>query len=556
MAWFTEVDLEDLAGSRSFGRGVGYLEAVVNIRDLPNGVVATVHGSDAYQVRLYDTDGELDGECDCPYGEEGNFCKHCVAVGLRLLHRSSVTGAASTGGASSDAGTADVHAFLGTLDHSELVELVWAQVSQDPALYQRMLLRAIAGAQTVDLSLLARQVENLEVDWLQYGEEQAYAERADAVIAALAGLLPEHAEQVRPLLRRTLELVGQAAGRSEDHSGAALTSAAEAWDVFLAACDEAPPDPADLGIWFAEFRLTGVDILDMSITDVADLLGTDGLDAYWNALNAARDADPSGWTVRSLREEMIRAVGDVDMLVACYAEDLSTPDRYVLIARLLHENERLAEAVGWLERGRAEAGRFDHRTGPLVDLLIELYAEAGRAEDVMTLHWERFRGEASVGSYQRMREFILATDPRRWPQRCEEALDLLRTRAISGDAGYAGNAWNAGEVYLRVLLSEDRDEAAWEMLDQVRCEESTRLAVADRRAATCPAEALKIYLPAVEKAVARANAADYERAADLLVTLRDVCQRAGRDHGAEVARLKAAHSRKRNFMAALRQRGL
>lgn len=550
MAWFTEGDLEDLAGGRSFGRGLEYVEAVVNIRDLPNGVVATVHGSDAYQVRLYDTDGELDGECDCPYGEEGNFCKHCVAVGLRLLRRSTVNGAASTGPARA---AVDVHAFLGALDHSELVELMWAQISQDPVLYQRMLLRAIAGAHTVDLSLLAQQVEDLAVDWLHYGEEQAYAERADAVIAALAGLPDEHVEQVQPLLRRTLELLGQAAGRSEDHCGAVLDSAAEAWDVFLAACGTAAPDPVELGAWFAGFRLTGADVLDVSITDVADLLGTAGLDAYRNALEAASDADPGGWIVRSLREEMIGAVGDVDMLVACYAEDLSTPDRYLLIARLLRDNERPAEAVTWLERGHTEAGRFEHMTRPLVDLLIELYTEAGRTEDLMTLRWERFRIEGTIDSYRQLREFVLVTDPQRWPQRREDALVLLRDRATGSDAG---KNWNAGETYLRVLLSEDRDEAAWKALNQVRCEESTRLAVAHRRAATHPAEALKIYLPAIEKAVARAATADYERAADMLVTVRDVCRRAGIDHGAEVARLKAAHSRRRNFMAALRRRGL
>ena len=122
------------------------MEMVTNLRDLPDGVVATVHGSDAYQVRLYDTDGELDGECDCPYGEQGNFCKHCVAVGLRLLRRSSIPGAASIGSTSPAAGAVDVHGFLGTLDHAELVELVWAQVNQDPALYQQMLLRAITPA--------------------------------------------------------------------------------------------------------------------------------------------------------------------------------------------------------------------------------------------------------------------------------------------------------------------------------------------------------------------------------------------------------------------------
>jgi hypothetical protein len=30
MAWFTESDLEELAGGRSFGRGLGYVEAVTN----------------------------------------------------------------------------------------------------------------------------------------------------------------------------------------------------------------------------------------------------------------------------------------------------------------------------------------------------------------------------------------------------------------------------------------------------------------------------------------------------------------------------------------------
>lgn len=61
-----------------------------------------------------------------------------------------------------------------------------------------------------------------------------------------------------------------------------------------------------------------------------------------------------------------------------------------------------------------------------------------------------------MGSHQRLREFGLSTDPRRWPQRCQEALDLLRTRATRGDAG---NAWNVGEIYLCVLLSDDREMA-------------------------------------------------------------------------------------------------
>ena len=127
---------------------------------------------------------------------------------------------------------------------------------------------------------------------------------------------------------------------------------------------------------------------------------------------------------------------------------------------------------------------------------------------------------------------------------------MLRSRAESA------TVWNAGNVYLRVLLLEDRDEAAWEAMERTQCDGPTKMAITERRAKTHPAEALDIYLPIIEQSVARTNAAEYHYAADLLVTLKGVFQRAGRDFDREVARLKATHSRKRNFVAALRQRGL
>ncbi|MDG4828135.1 SWIM zinc finger family protein [Solwaraspora sp. WMMD1047] len=546
MAWFTEADLEDLAGERSFSRGQGYVEVVSNLRDLPDGVVATVSGTDRYQVRLYDADGELDGDCNCPYGEEGNFCKHCVAVGLRLLGRERTTGNVRTSGASE----VDVRTFIATLGHGELVDLVWQQASDDPAMYQRMLLRALAGAETVDLGLLAEQVERLAVDWIGYGEEDEYAEGADAVIDALAALVPDHAPEVQPLLRRAFCLLCQAAQRSEEHSGAAIESAGAAWDVYLQACEIAPPDPKELGEWFAEFRLAESDSPDVSITDIGDLLGDEGLDAYWAVLETAKAAKPSDWTVRRLRQELIRATGDLDALVACYAEDLSSPQRYVEIARLLLNEGRTADATEWLELGRASVDRWDYHASGLADLLVELYTDAGRTEDVIALLQARFRSEGSVETYRALREAILAADSGRWPHEREQAWSLLRRRA--DDA----TLWGSGNVYVRVLLLEDEDEAAWEAISRYRCDPQTRLSVTHRRSATHPAEALTIYLPIIEEAVAQGSGAGYERAADLLVTLRGVFARAGQDFEAEVVRLKSTHSRKRNFLAALRQRGL
>jgi hypothetical protein len=546
MAWFTEVDLEDLAGGRSFSRGQGYVEAVSNLRDLPNGVVATVQGTDPYQVRLYDANGELEGECSCPYGEDGNFCKHSVAVGLRLLDRERATGDVRTHGAAE----VDVHAFIATLGHDELVDLVWQHANEDPALYQRMLLRAMTSAATVDLGLLAEQVERLQIDWINYGEEDGYAKGADAVIEALAALVPDRATEVQPLLRRTLCLVCQAAQRSEDHCGAALGSAGDAWDAYLQACEINPPDPAELGEWFAEFRLGAPDGLELNISDIADLLGVEGLNAYWAVLETANSTKPSDWTVRMLREELIRATGNLDALVACYAEDLSSPQRYVDIARLLLNEHRTAEAIEWLEQGRAGVDHWDHRANGLAELLVELYTEAGRTEDVIALRQARFRSKGSVETYRALREVILAADPGRWQEQREQAWSLLRRRADDT------SLWSAGDVYVRVLLLEDEDDAAWEAIGRYRCDPQTRLAATDRRSATHPAEALAIYLPIIDTAVAQTNTMGYERAADLLVTLRGVFARAGRDFETEVARLKAVHSRKRNFLGALNQRGL
>ena len=48
-------------------------------------ISATVYGSEPYEVVLSVEGHRLDGECSCPYGQEGHFCKHCVAVALVAL---------------------------------------------------------------------------------------------------------------------------------------------------------------------------------------------------------------------------------------------------------------------------------------------------------------------------------------------------------------------------------------------------------------------------------------------------------------------------------------
>ncbi len=79
----------ELAGLRSFQRGVGYLNdrRVESATASDKGVRATVRGTMPYDVELWLDADTLNWSCSCPAAEDGSFCKHCVAVALSLLQR-------------------------------------------------------------------------------------------------------------------------------------------------------------------------------------------------------------------------------------------------------------------------------------------------------------------------------------------------------------------------------------------------------------------------------------------------------------------------------------
>ena len=88
--------LRRLAGSSSFARGEDYF-AGGHVRSLDEhrGVVlAEVLGTTDYAVKLWADGKELGYSCSCPRGGDGEFCKHCVAVGLAAMARKTKPSAA------------------------------------------------------------------------------------------------------------------------------------------------------------------------------------------------------------------------------------------------------------------------------------------------------------------------------------------------------------------------------------------------------------------------------------------------------------------------------
>jgi superfamily II DNA or RNA helicase len=76
-----------MAGEPFFQRGRAYWSSgrVLTISEHAGMVTAGVRGTKSYEVRLWAERGDLGYDCTCPLGEDGTFCKHCVAVGLAWL---------------------------------------------------------------------------------------------------------------------------------------------------------------------------------------------------------------------------------------------------------------------------------------------------------------------------------------------------------------------------------------------------------------------------------------------------------------------------------------
>ena len=82
--------------------------------------MAKVLGTEEYRVRLQARDDGLDYSCDCPLGTDGEFCKHCVAVGLTWLEE-------GRGVAEEPVTMDEVRAYLEGREKDELVGIVMEQ---------------------------------------------------------------------------------------------------------------------------------------------------------------------------------------------------------------------------------------------------------------------------------------------------------------------------------------------------------------------------------------------------------------------------------------------
>lgn len=141
MASLTRETLRGLAGRKSFDRGLDYLGRVSGLHRQGDEVRATVSGTRRYRVELR-TGRRFTWDCACPWAQEGNCCKHVVAVALVHLYEQEHGPTAPAVPVPED--------YLRSLNREELLSLLLDETERSPALALDLRIRAAASAGDLD----------------------------------------------------------------------------------------------------------------------------------------------------------------------------------------------------------------------------------------------------------------------------------------------------------------------------------------------------------------------------------------------------------------------
>jgi tetratricopeptide (TPR) repeat protein len=565
--WFDDAHVRRRAGDTWYARGLDYLDQVDELRWSPGEVVATVHGTSAYLVRLSNRGGQLHGDCSCPWGQEGNFCKHCAAVGLAALADAPAEPATSTpepATSTPEPHPVDLRTYLNGVDPATLVELLVELAEHDPALHRRLSLRAgTGGPDAAELDLL---VDGLRTYGpLDSAELAGLGRAADEALHALDTLVTDHPATIGPLYQRALWHLART--DLEDHYGDAVkpirNAAARAITGFAAACRLAPTDQDELARWLLDLQLHAVGFRDIAVTDFTEALGDGGLASYWQHLCQLNVDRPSvadeeededdeeetgesrGRTILRLREQYLTDITkDVDGLVALYAEDLSDPYQYVRIGETLRAAGRIDDAITWLHRGLSSA---TWSRGSMTDLLVQLYVQTGRHKEAARIRWDDFARNPGEYNYRMLLRAAEPLDASAYAK--DRAIRHLRERAVRG--GY-----HAGDPLVTILVAARDIDQAWTAAHEFECSDECLFLLARNSATSHPAEAIPIYAREVGAAIGRKDGRGYASATKLLLALKDLHQRAGSDFTTYLTEVKTTHRRKSTLMAGLAAAGL
>lgn len=564
--------LRDLVDPRSWARGAAYFDEG-RVRSLVvdgNVIIASVEGQQLYRVRLTVLEDRIQADCSCPMGDDGVFCKHCVAVGLTYIE-----GADS---APSDHVPADpitdlerIRQHVSHMERSALEQLVIDQALWDEGLMQRLILDSATRADSLDRKAVRQAITaaTRTGGFVDYRWAADFARGIAQVVNSLGQILEAgFAEEAIPLIEYALRRVERALEHMDDSDGHMRPILDDLETLHHAACVAAQPHPVKLARRIFDWELSGEwDTFYDAVRTYADVFGESGLAEYhklaeteWEEVPALgpgeeRDAYQNNrFRLTAIMEAMATESGDLDALIDVMRRDLSSSYRYLAIAEACKAAGALDQAVAWAERGVAT---LPDRTDPrLCKFLVTEYRRLGREQDALDLTWRSFVDRPSLGEYKSLK--AQADRLHKWPTWRDKALIHLRNEEPRGAWFTGGIEWstgpvNSGSTLVAVYLWENDTDTAWEEACDGGCSLSQWLELANQREHEHPEDALRIRNDEVARLVNQTNNAAYKEAIEHVESIHRLLRNKGQEERFReyVATLRQVFKRKRNFMKLL-----
>jgi uncharacterized Zn finger protein len=565
--------LRRLAGVTSFGRGEDYFASgrVRSLAEYEGTITARVVGNDEYRVKLYAADDLLEYSCSCPVGSEGDFCKHCVAVGLAWLDET------TAGGSKSDSGEKpvtmdEVRTYLVEQDKERLADMLVRQAMEDESLRRRLVVEAARGqAPGTTLATYRNALRGaIEIDeFVSYYEVYDYMRGIDECVGMLQELLGSgHPIEVIELCEYALELFEDAIGSVDDSGGQLGYYSEKIQELHHTACKKARPDPVELAERLIDWELSSEwDTFYGAGETYADVLGKKGLATYrelaeqeWERVPALGPGDDrvAGYDrkrfgITHIMEGLARQAGGIEELVEVKKRDLTSQYAFLQIADIYKQAGRHDQAIEWAERGLAAfPGRPDSR---LSEFLAVEYHRCKRHDEAMALVWARFEDMPDLDRYQNLKKHADLTG--KWPAWRKKALARMRKSIADEKREAQASRWSRQRAdnsrLVEVFLWEKDVEAAWREAREGGCSDDLWMKMAVLREPKHPEDSLEVYRAQVEPLINQKNNDSYRDAVELLRKVRGIMKRL--DQESEFAQyvesVRAAHRRKRNLMKLL-----
>ena len=575
----TKAQLKGLADSRSWQRGMDYYRQgnVTSLLEDKNKIIGKVRGTRTYKVKLWVEDGELDGECDCPMGDAGVFCKHCVALGLTYLEGS----VAPADGDSCERKVkkskpaitlGDVRRYLSQQEKDVLVEIIAEQLTKDDQLRNRLMMKTARFNQKgVDLAAFKHAINQATDtgDFVDYYSAHDFARGIDNVVDSIKELLADgFANEVIELTEHALGRVEKALGDMDDSDGNMGDILERLQEIHHKACVKAKPDPEALAKrLFRWERTADWDTFSEAAETYADVLGDKGLGVYrrmaeseWAKLpalgpeQATISYDHDRFRITSIMESLAHVQDDVEELVAIKSKDLSSAYKFLVIAQVYKDAGKADKALEWAEKGlKAFPQNTDSR---LREFLADEYHRCKRHEEAMQLIWANFIEHPYLEEYKRLKEHTERI--KEWPKWREQALGHIRT--IIADAKkhkpQAYRYWTNDQnhsLLVEIFIWEKDIEAAWQEAQTGGCSNHLWMEMAKLREKKHPADSIGVYKTQVEPIVQRTNNQAYFEAIRLIKKVGGLMKQLGQDKefAEYVSFLRIKYAPKRNFIKLL-----